>query len=132
MGWQYRIPDEDWSVPANAVLEHSGTGAKIKAHLGLKGIQLRRGSRSLRLSSVKPPSPAAPFIPSSAHFDYQALPFKSEPGVAPHGIRPGIADDPQAMQWDSFCMTRLAVDPKPSTHDPHKTPPSCDIPSDSG
>ena len=41
MGWQSRVLDEDWSVPAKAVLEHSGMSAGIKGHLGLKGIQLQ-------------------------------------------------------------------------------------------
>ena len=41
MGWQCRILDEDWNLPANAVLEHRGETAEIKGHLGLKGIQLK-------------------------------------------------------------------------------------------
>lgn len=41
MGWQYFVLDEDWSIPANPVLDHSGKTAEIKGHLGLKGIQLR-------------------------------------------------------------------------------------------
>jgi hypothetical protein len=41
MGWRYRILDEDWSVPANAVLEHVGKSSEIKGYLGLKGIQLK-------------------------------------------------------------------------------------------
>lgn len=41
MGWQYRILDEDWSIPANAVLEHCGRSAEITGYLGLKGIQLK-------------------------------------------------------------------------------------------
>jgi hypothetical protein len=40
IGWQYRVLDEDWNVPANAVLEHGGVNAEIRGHLGLKGIQL--------------------------------------------------------------------------------------------
>ena len=40
-GWQYWVLDEDWSVPAKAILEHSGKNAEIKGHLGLKGIQLK-------------------------------------------------------------------------------------------
>lgn len=46
MGWQYRILDEDWGVPANAVLEHSGKSAEIKEYLGLKGIQLKASGES--------------------------------------------------------------------------------------
>lgn len=41
MGWQCRILDEDWNVPANAVLEHRGETAEIKGQLGLKGVQLK-------------------------------------------------------------------------------------------
>jgi hypothetical protein len=41
IGWQCRVLDDDWSVPAKAVLEHSGKSAEIKGHLGLKGIQLK-------------------------------------------------------------------------------------------
>jgi hypothetical protein len=41
MGWQYLVLDEDWSIPANPVLDHSGGTAEIKGHLGLKGIQLK-------------------------------------------------------------------------------------------
>jgi hypothetical protein len=41
IGWQYRVLDEDWSVPANGVLEHGGENAEIRGHLGLKGIQLK-------------------------------------------------------------------------------------------
>lgn len=41
MEWEYRVLDEDWSVPANAVLEHNGETAEIKGYLGLKGIQLK-------------------------------------------------------------------------------------------
>ncbi len=41
MGWEYRLLDEDWSVPANAVLEHNGETAEIGGCLGLKGIQLK-------------------------------------------------------------------------------------------
>lgn len=46
MGWQCRVLDEDWSVPANAVLEHSGEGAELKGYLGLKGIQLKPPGKS--------------------------------------------------------------------------------------
>lgn len=46
MGWQCRVLDEDWSVPANAVLEHNGKSAGIRGHLGLKGIQLKSPGES--------------------------------------------------------------------------------------
>jgi hypothetical protein len=49
-GWQYRVLDDDWSIPANAVLEHSGKTAEIKGHLGLKGIQLKPPGESEVLS----------------------------------------------------------------------------------
>jgi hypothetical protein len=41
MGWEYQLLDEDWSVPAKAVLEHNEESAEIKGYLGLKGIQLK-------------------------------------------------------------------------------------------
>ncbi len=50
IGWQYRVLDDDWSIPANAVLEHSGKTAEIKGHLGLKGIQLKPPGESEALS----------------------------------------------------------------------------------
>ncbi|MFO7601948.1 MAG: hypothetical protein R6X27_19380 [Candidatus Desulfacyla sp.] len=42
--------DDDWSVPAAAVLEHSGRTSEIKGHLGLKGIQLKPPGESEALS----------------------------------------------------------------------------------
>lgn len=50
IGWQYRVLDDDWSIPANAVLEHSGKTAEIKGRLGLKGIQLKPPGKSEALS----------------------------------------------------------------------------------
>jgi len=41
MGWQYRVLDEDWSIPANPVLDHNGEIPEIQGNLGLKGIQLK-------------------------------------------------------------------------------------------
>jgi len=41
IGWQFRILDEDWNTPANAVLEHREETTEIQGHLGLKGIQLK-------------------------------------------------------------------------------------------
>ena len=46
MGWQYRVLDEDWSVPGNVVLHQSEKIAEIKGHLGLKGIQLKPAGES--------------------------------------------------------------------------------------
>jgi hypothetical protein len=50
MGWQGLILDEDWNVPANAVLEHRGETAEIKGHLGLKGVQLKPPGESESLA----------------------------------------------------------------------------------
>ena len=40
MGWETHRLDDDWDVPTSATLEHGERGAKIKGHLGLKGISL--------------------------------------------------------------------------------------------
>lgn len=40
IGWRYWILDEDWNVPAEAILAHNEKTCEIKGHLGLKGIQL--------------------------------------------------------------------------------------------
>lgn len=44
--WQFHVLDEDWSIPANPVLDHSGGVAEIKGPLGLKGIQLQPPGKS--------------------------------------------------------------------------------------
>jgi hypothetical protein len=45
-GWQYGTLDEDWHVPADAILTHRGKTAEITGHLGLKGIQLKPTGQS--------------------------------------------------------------------------------------
>ena len=41
MDWAYNLLDEDWSIPADARLEHDERGAHIVGHLGLKGISFK-------------------------------------------------------------------------------------------
>ena len=43
MDWEYSLLDDDWTVPPNAVLVHEQGAARIKGHLGLKGISLLPG-----------------------------------------------------------------------------------------
>ncbi len=40
MGWEYRLLDDDWTMPPKATLVHEGGTATIQGHLGLKGIAL--------------------------------------------------------------------------------------------
>lgn len=43
MGWECSLLDDDWAVPPDASLVHGQGSAKIKGHLGLKGISLLPG-----------------------------------------------------------------------------------------
>jgi hypothetical protein len=54
IGWQCRILDEDWNVPANAVLVHRGETAEIKGHLGLRGLRRSEGSFFRRRQETPP------------------------------------------------------------------------------
>ena len=50
MGWEHSIMDDDWTVPPNAALVHEQGYARIKGHLGLKGISLLPGGGGEALS----------------------------------------------------------------------------------
>lgn len=50
MGWDHSMLDDDWAVPPSAALVHEQGSAKIKGHLGLKGISLFPGGGGESLS----------------------------------------------------------------------------------
>jgi hypothetical protein len=50
LGWEYQTLDDDWSFPADAVLEHRGNSVEIKGNLGLKGVQLTPPGESESIS----------------------------------------------------------------------------------
>jgi len=50
MGWGHSLLDDDWTVPPDATLVHERGSAKIKGHLGLKGISLLPGGGGESLS----------------------------------------------------------------------------------
>ena len=50
IGWEHSLLDDDWTVPPDATLVHEQGSAKIKGHLGLKGISLLPGGGGEALS----------------------------------------------------------------------------------